>query len=579
MINLQSSRLHTIVIVVVMLLALGFQLVAIHEQSLSGDGAYHLIAGYQGWRVGQNRLNLEHPPLVKTIMTFPLLFDEPLLTEPVPVKNILAAIDNIHANALLIRRATIRARYMALIFFVIPFLAGCYYLGRYIAHWPTGIILLCLVAFSFSVIPTLTILQTDTAVSLGYLLTLLALFRLLKTKSYDSAVVVGIAFGFAVSVKFSGLLLLPTILIAVILIKPPARSYWFSVRRLSLIILSAWIVLELSYWAINWNYTQEVGRMTIRTYTHGQAMVVRDQMQGFEPLLLAVESKDPFLAQWITGMLGVYTQNSIGVYPVYAFGEVSYWGRYGYFPALFLIRVPLVILLTGLFAVFYFLKRGKFTGQPPRQKSAEILLLLVTVGAYLWVAVTSNYNLGFRHLIPIIPIVYLPAACWLAQHRAVARVFIGLLMIEALLLSPLWMNATNTWWLGEANPTRFVFSLEDNFIQLAKYGEQHNIKKLNVIDPGTGEKQIQAYIPDARLLKWETPLEAGWYAVSVRVEQFVPALLYTPEDSALKQVAQQWHPVWQTVKTGQDFGYAAGSFHIYYLDEGQLIKPGKAQSP
>lgn len=584
-------------LIALILLALTLQIIAIHQQPLSGDGAYHLIAGYQGWRYGQNRLNLEHPPLVKTVITLPLLFDEALLTEPVPVENILSAIDDIYANAPLIRRATIRARYMMLIFFVIPFFACCYVFGRHFGERRTGIILLFLVAFSFNILPSLTILQTDTAVSLGYLLTLLALFRLVATKSLGSALWVGGAFGFAISVKFSGFLLLPSILIAVILAKPAHRSYGFSVAALVLIAISAWLVMELSYWAVNWNYTKAAGQEIIRTYTRGQAMVVRDQMRKFETMLLAIEAVDPFLAQWMTGALGVYTQNSIGVYPIYAFGEVSYLGRYWYFPALFLIRTPLVILLAGLFSAFYFLKpyrlnnlgfcktnlslsyTGKFMGH--KERSAELILLIVTAGTYLLTAVMSNYNLGFRHLMPVMPIVYLPVAYWLARFQWRAGLVIGVLIIEAFLLNPLWMDATNTWWLGDNNPTRFAFSSDDNsnFIQLAKYVEQHNINKLQLLSPGLGEQRLHAYIPGTVVVNVDDILKPGWYAVSTRVEQFIPALLQTPEDSALKKVALQWNPLWQVVKTGHDFGYAAGTFHIYYLAEAPVIKLDKAERP
>lgn len=47
--------------------ALALQVVAIDAQSLTGDGAYHLLAGHQALRYGQNTVNLEHPPLVKLV--------------------------------------------------------------------------------------------------------------------------------------------------------------------------------------------------------------------------------------------------------------------------------------------------------------------------------------------------------------------------------------------------------------------------------------------------------------------------------------------------------------------------------
>ena len=75
---------------VLLSVVIGLQLWAIGAQSLSGDGAYHLLAGHQALRYGQNLLNLEHPPLVKLLVSTPLLLEDEPLAPPLVVEQALA---------------------------------------------------------------------------------------------------------------------------------------------------------------------------------------------------------------------------------------------------------------------------------------------------------------------------------------------------------------------------------------------------------------------------------------------------------------------------------------------------------
>ncbi len=71
-----------------LLVAIALQLWAISIQSMSGDGAYHLLAGHQALRYGQNSLNLEHPPLVKLMVSLPLLTEDQPLAPPLVVEQL-----------------------------------------------------------------------------------------------------------------------------------------------------------------------------------------------------------------------------------------------------------------------------------------------------------------------------------------------------------------------------------------------------------------------------------------------------------------------------------------------------------
>ncbi len=172
-------------------------------------------------------------------------------------------------------------------------------------------------------------------------------------------------------------------------------------------------------------------------------------------------------------------------------------GRWWYFPAVLLIKTPLPLLAASLAALACLVRRrsgGELsTGLGPPGYRRATALLLLTAGIYLGAAVTSTYNLGVRHLMPILPFLYLPAALWAARSRVRAAVVVGALALEALALAPLWMSATNTWWLGSWNPTRFALSGSDtdrqNFIALKDAARSRGIETLHVLYPLLDERE------------------------------------------------------------------------------------------
>lgn len=559
-------------------LALALQIAAIHRQSLSGDGAHHLLAGHQALRYGQNTLNLEHPPLVKLVAALPLLLEEQPVAAPLRVEDALAATTRFYARPEL-HRATIRGRYLVLAVFVLPFLFACYALGRRFGDRRTGVVLALTSALSLSVLPYLTVLQTDVAVALAFLLTALQATRYTERPSARTAALLGLACGLGLAVKFSAVLLGPTVLVSVLLAQGSpgggqTGNRWR--RRLGHLVLIgaiALMALEASYLAANRSYDTDVGREVIRAYCDDRGTVtVEDRMLSAEPALLAVERFDPRLAQWLTGLWGVHLQDAIGVYSSFAFGEVRSQGRWWYFPAVLLIKTPIPILLAAL-AALVALGRRRAPGVLGRWRSW--LPMVVTVTVYLAAAVTSNYNLSVRHMLPVLPFLYLPVAAAVARSRTGIAALLGALAIESLMLAPLWMSQTNTWWLGARNPTRFALSAgnleyRQNFIELAREVEERGLGQLNVLYPTIGEEVVRAYLPDARLIVPGDAPEPGWYAVNVIVEQFVPALLQArPEDvhgyQQLVPAARQWQSLWQAVRQGEDHGYVAGTFHLYRL--------------
>ena len=154
-------------------------------------------------------------------------------------------------------------------------------------------------------------------------------------------------------------------------------------------------------------------------------------------------------------------------------------------------------------------------------------------------------------------------------------VFTALLAAESLTLAPLWMSATNTWWLGAANPTRFALGdtnleYQQNFLALAAELERRGIERIGVAMPAVTGAELACYLPQARLVTPGAPLEPGWYALNISVELVAPALLaadpadlFRPE--VFRRAARDWSALAAEIAAGEDHGYAAGTFHLYLL--------------
>lgn len=579
-----TKRLSFLLILAALGLVAALQIWALRSQSLTGDGAHHLVAGHQALHYGRNTVNLEHPPLAKLVMALPSwIAADPLMPELTSRQAHRAAEEIFRLPDLQSR--VVAARTTVLLLLVGPWLWACYrlsarvaeILGAESARW-NGALLVALLGLSLSVVPYLTILQTDVAVALAFALTVMACLDYQQRPGWRTSLGMGAALGLGLASKFSSVILIPTVLLSwgVVLVgsrrRDPTgtRRSWLELAIVGLTLLT---VVHGVYWVANRNYESESGRDAISAYCRGEGtVIVEDRLERWEAPLLALEQVDPYLAQWLVGFLGVQAQNSIGVYTSYAFGEVRSQGRWWYFPVVLLVKTPLVLI--ALFLWLLWRRDG-----PVRiiLKRPELAPIAVTTSLYLGLALLSNYNLGIRHLLPIMPFLFLPLALFLAEGRPrLAFSVISLLALESLLLAPLWMSATNTWFLGSHNPTRLALgdgNLEyrQNFGELARWADERRIVGLAVLYPTLAPEVLAAYLPTARLVGQGDAVEPGWYAVNATVEQLVPAILRADpallrDAGNLQAAASSFRPVWRRIAAGEDRGWAAGTFHIYRVD-------------
>jgi hypothetical protein len=567
---------------------------AVTGQSLTSDEPYHLAAGYLGVRHGENTLNLEHPPLAKLVAAVPLLAEDGELTPVVDPTRWREASERVFADRALTLRAQQRGRTLILVAFGLPWILACWLLGRRLGDGRLGVALALVVGCSFSVVPYLGIVGNDAAVALGFALTLLAAAHYLAQPGLARAAFLGLAWGLSLAAKFTGVFLAATVLVALALaaIQGPRRL----VRRASealLLVFCALLPLVVTYGLANRNYRSDHGRAAIELYTAGRATLLVDEtLLPWRSRLLALERESPGAAQWLTGLLGVHAQNAIGVYPGYALGCIDRHGHWWYFPLLLAVKTPLVLIAVSIAAVVAALRARSHRGRAarPLRGSDErpdvdmtpladrrlLLLAAVTLAVYLLLAMTSSYNLGYRHLLPILPLLLLPAAWWASRKAARTALVVLALAAESTALGPNWIAATNTWWMGARNPSRFAlgggdFDWNQGLLELDEEARRRRIPVLAVLDPLASDAEIAAYLTRGHPWRPGSRLPPGWYATSLAVERMVPAILAASPETMYRHAdyaaaAAAWQPALVELRRrGLPRGTVAGTFRLYRL--------------
>ncbi|MBK8899864.1 MAG: phospholipid carrier-dependent glycosyltransferase [Anaerolineaceae bacterium] len=128
--------------------------------------------------------------------------------------------------------------------------------------------------------------------------------------------------------------------------------------------------------------------------------------------------------------------------PAFLAGAYSDSGWWTYFPIAFLLKTPLptlILLVTAVLGLIWLALRGKLAG-----RWLALAALLIPPLGYFGFALTTDINLGYRHLLPLLPFLYVFAAtvlAWLVEYVS-ARRWIGQLVVAGLLV---WLAGISVW--------------------------------------------------------------------------------------------------------------------------------------
>ncbi|MCP4426578.1 MAG: glycosyltransferase family 39 protein [Chloroflexi bacterium] len=346
---------------------------AVHT-SPTVDESVHILRGQVLWQTGQLRFQAKHAPLTHWL-NGSLLFAEPSLPNVTELPSWLQDDRPALAREFLwdyepqpnIDRIFLLAR--------LPIIWLGVFLGAVLARWARTLaggrgqaVVLLLFAFSPNLLANFSLATTDGPLAALFVVTVFAWRRYWERPSFPRWLLAGTALGLALGSKLTAILLLPILFIL-------SYSNWrrgHSWKRPGLLWLSLLPLAGIVFWAL----------------------------YGFELRPLPGIPFPVPAATYVNSFLKL--ENDVGVrYNAYLFGETSRSGWLHYFIVAILIKTPIPTLLFAGTAVFLIFRRKQWRETAPLWFPATIVFAFASY---------SRLNIGYRHILPLLPFALLLAA-------------------------------------------------------------------------------------------------------------------------------------------------------------------------
>lgn len=340
------------------------------------------------------------------------------------------------------------------------------------------------------------LLKNDVAISLCLLCVAWAVCAMGRRLTWLNLVVGFLAIAAAPVIKFSGVLVV-IIAMTLLLIRALLPTAWpmfgrelttrgkrvLAVMGLSFCVAVACALSIWACYAFRFEPTPEPGLimktdLPIRDYKRKLFHLENDRWPSeaeFAALPMPLPARAEQFAEghhllpqgWLFGML--FTYETTLMRESFLLGERYESGHWYYFPCAMLFKTPLATLAAMLLAVGSFLIWRK-ADSPITLSSPQNWTLLCIAGPlaiYGLSALTTNLNLGIRHILPIYPFIYLLLAMrirtLLPQSPKLIATLAGVLLLglagETLLASPHYISFFN----AAARPYRLHLLSDSNF--------------------------------------------------------------------------------------------------------------------
>ena len=466
---------------VVLLLELAFTL---RHETQTWDEACHIFAGYRYWTRGDFAMNPEHPPFVKLLAAATLL---PLHLNGPERKHLfskeedfLSATEFVYSNnadEILLRTRT-AASLLCLLLAVLIFATARQMFGNIAA-----LIALTIFVFEPNLLAHGWEVTTDTGFSCFLLATVYAFYRYVKQPSARRLALVGGAAGLALATKHSAILVFPILLVLAAaelwLRRRPNRAQDFSrpgAAKLATSLVFAGVIAIVVLWAA-YGF-----RLHPQRGVSAEARVIQYAQGLHSPTQKALITQ---AARWhLLPESYLYGLADVG-YVVdfshsYLFGHVYPHGQWFYFPAAFLIKTTLSLLLLLVLVPLAIALRGA-------RYRRELAFLILPAAIYFAVAVLSTLNIGIRHILPVYPFLIILAG-WTARELIAAKrrsayavVFLlAFSIFSSLRVFPVYLAYSNELWGGPSNTYKYLSDSNADWGQQLKsvkqYLDQRNVK-------------------------------------------------------------------------------------------------------
>ena len=380
---------------------------AISRKSITNDEIVHIPAGYYHLVAGEFQLNNEHPPLVKMWAALPLLIvqpDEP----PAPkteAENFMERTWGFHerfwqANQARFQTVTFWPRVM-MIPITLALGALIFVFARKLFGETAAVIAVALYVLEPTVLAHGRVVHTDVPAALAYLLFFFALHKYSEAPGTKRALILGLVCALALLTKFSMLVLVPVLAVYFL-----ARLIIFrrDRKQLTQILVHSALITELVLFLVNAAYYFQ--RPALEASDVRWVAMKSPALLGFVTTFVRLAS---YLVPtyYLFGVYNIELHNHFG-HATSLLGQYSDLGWWYYFPVAFALKTTIPFLLLAIaglgWSVWRFVRRDW-----------RFLWIVVPVGIYLAISLTSHINIGIRHFLPVYPFLFIAGGALLAQ--------------------------------------------------------------------------------------------------------------------------------------------------------------------
>ncbi len=563
------------------------------------DEPAHLLAGYTYLSWGDYRLFPENPPLGEIWSALPLLITRPEM----PAKDQL---DWWISSAWILgyqflfdvgndwKSLLLAGRCMTTVLSVLLGLA-VFTWSRYLFGLAGGLVSLTIYSLSPTMLAHGALITTDTSCALLYLLAAMTLWKAMHKMNGGSMLASVFTVSALLLTKFSAAAIIPTaLLMAVVQVASPTpivvcftKSRKIRTRSSKLATLLGLAILHLvAFFPIAWAahglryeaLTDVVeGRDRFSTYGFVSAhesswnhelrtlksTVARESIRWARDHRILPEA-------YLYGF--AHALNSTGTRQAFLMGDRSTEGFTRFFPLAFAVKTPLAVFTFVILAIvgaFIYWRRpsGKSDDAPAYNLTYQCAPLLITGAVFTAFALTSNLNIGHRHILPLYPIVFVlcgASAGLLFWHRGFAKFLLiatsAYLAVTTATAWPFYLSFFNKAVGGSSEGYKYLVdsSLDwgQDLQRLANYLNSNDNLNNQSVYLAAGEMPIYPYgieavsiaIPHNPTPQDAVPLRGGTYFIRATLLQQLSILPYshwTPWQERLYQMAR---PAIQTIQ-------------------------------
>lgn len=558
------TKLHPYIVCAIFVTMLAMSTVLAWQDSLTFDEIAHIPAGYSYVTQFDYRLNPEHPPLLKVLAGMALLpinphFDTTQLFWT--TANSYGEYGQWDAGKHFLHHAgndtdilTFFAR-MPFVLISSFFALFLFYWGKRIGGIITGLFAMILYAFDPNVFGHNHLVTTDVGIAIAIGIAFFFFLQFLKNPTWLHVIYGGVALGIAQITKFSAILLIPFFGILLIIYpfivirsqdqKRSAIFFKYILRGTCAVVIMFFVI-----WAAYIPVTYRMPENVLPSIVHikGQPEKYPRDKYFIQFIIAANENHITRpLATYAQGLMQVLSRVDDGN-ATYFFGSVSSDASRWYFPFVFVTKQTVIHLLfyviAGTLGALGILRTVRAAGMQSFVISMRRMRLFALrhfheivlgsfVALYIYISISGNLTIGFRHLFPMMPLLYVLTAKTIVDSykkiydtkkkkiiRALFIFTICALIFTTLTAFPHYISYFNILCGGSKNGYKYVTDSNADWGQdlkrLSSYLAEHQEIETIRINYFGGD-DVTNRIGEKRYIPWwdsKRPVEPGYYAIS-----------------------------------------------------------------